>query len=186
MSTKYRFHKPDAAYFISFATVNWVDVFTSDVYFQIILDSFSYCRKNKGMELFAYCIMPNHIHMIFRSSNDDPSGLIRDFKGYTSRRIIKEIKDNPLEDRREYLLKIFEKAGSKKSNVEKYQLWQHDNMPKELFSNKFIKQKFDYVHLNPVEAGLVYNILDWKYSSARNYYGDDAVVEIDLIGSKIE
>ncbi len=186
MSTKYRFHKPEAAYFVSFATVNWVDIFTREIYFQILVDSIKYCRENKGMELFAYCIMPNHVHMIFRSSNDDPSGLIRDFKGFTSRKIIATIKENPRESRKEYLLKMFEEAGAAKSNVEKYQLWQHDNMPIELYSNKVIKQKFDYVHQNPVKEGLVFNAIDWKYSSARNYYGDNSVVEIDLMGSKID
>ncbi|MBK7129131.1 MAG: transposase [Crocinitomicaceae bacterium] len=64
MSTKYRFHKPEAAYFISFATVNWVDIFTREIYFEILIDSIKYCRKNKGLELFCYCIMPNHVHMI--------------------------------------------------------------------------------------------------------------------------
>ncbi|MCC7453065.1 MAG: transposase, partial [Crocinitomix sp.] len=77
-----------------------------------------------------------------------------------------------------------EKAGATKSNIEKYQLWQHDNMPIELYSNKVIKQKFDYTHQNPVKAGLVFNAVDWKYSSARNYYGGNSVVEIDLMGAK--
>jgi putative transposase len=186
MSTKYRFHKPDAAYFISFATVNWVTIFTHEIYFQIIINSIKYCREKKGMELFAYCIMPNHIHMIFRSLNNDPAGLIRDFKGFTSRKIIATLKKDPRESRKAYLLKIFEEAGSTKSNVEKYQLWQHDNKPIEVYSNKVIKQKFDYIHKNPVEGGLVVNPIDWKYSSARNYYGDNPVVEIDLLGAKIE
>lgn len=185
MSTKYRFHKPDAAYFISFATVNWVDVFTREIYFEIIIDSIKYCRENKGMELFAYCIMPNHVHMIFRSANNDPAGLIRDFKGFTSRKIIAAIKENNKESRKEFLLKMFEEAGSTKSNVEKYQLWQHDNKPIEVFSNKVVKQKFDYIHNNPVEEGLVISAIDWKYSSARNYYGDNSIVKIDLLGSKI-
>jgi putative transposase len=184
MSTKYRFHKPDAAYFISFATVNWVNLFTQEIYAQILIDSIIFCRKNKGMELFAYCIMPNHVHMIFQSLNNDAAGLIRDFKGYTSKKIIATIKENPLESRKEYLLNMFEAAGAKRSNVKKYQLWQHDNMPIELYSDKVIKQKFDYIHQNPVKAGLVFNAIDWKYSSASNYYGDNSVVEIDLIGAK--
>lgn len=184
MSTKYRFHKPDAAYFISFATVNWVDLFTQEIYAQILIDSIKYCRENKGMELFAYCIMPNHVDMIFRSLNNDAAGLIRDFKGFTSKKIIATIKQNHEESRKDYLLKMFEKAGATKSNIEKYQLWQHDNMPIELYSNKVIKQKFDYTHQNPVQAGLVFNAVDLKYSSARNYYGGNSVVEIDLMGAK--
>ena len=74
---------------MSFATVNWIDVFTRDVYFVAIIESLDYCRKNKGMEIYGYCIMPSHIHLIFRSSLGDPSGLIRDFKGFTSRKMLK-------------------------------------------------------------------------------------------------
>lgn len=81
---------------------------------------------------------------------------------------------------------MFEEVGSTKSNIEKYQLWQHDNMPIEVYSTKVIKQKFDYIHHDPVTEGLVLNSIDWKYSSARSYYGDNSVVEIDLLGSKIE
>jgi DNA modification methylase len=122
--------------------------------------------------------------MIFQSLNNDAAGLIRDFKGFTSKKIIATIKENPLESRKEYLLNMFEAAGAKRSNVKKYQLWQHDNMPIELYSDKVIKQKFDYIHQNPVKAGLVFNAVDWKYSSASNYYGDNSVVEIDLMGVK--
>jgi REP-associated tyrosine transposase len=185
MSRKYKFHSPDAAYFICFATVNWVDLFTREIYFDVLARSVDYCRKNKGMELFAYCFMPNHVHMIFRSIKEYPSGLIRDFKGYTSRMLLKTIQENPKESRKEYLLEMFKKAGVDKRNVEKYQLWQHHNQPIELYSNKVIEQKINYIHMNPVEEGLVTSSIDWKYSSARNYSGDQTVLEIDLMGEKI-
>ncbi|MEX1002727.1 MAG: transposase [Crocinitomicaceae bacterium] len=184
MSRKYKFHKPEAAYFISFATVNWIDLFTREVYFDVLAQSVTYCRKNKVMELYVYCFMPNHVHMIFRSTNENPSALIRDFKGYTSKKLIQTIQENPKESRKEYLLEMFEKAGKSKSNIQKYQLWQHHNQPMELYSNKVIEQKVNYVHMNPVEEGLVTNPIDWKYSSARNYAGDQTILEIDLMGSK--
>jgi REP element-mobilizing transposase RayT len=69
--------------------------------FSTISESLDYCRKNKGMELYGYCIMPSHVHLIFRSSLNDPSGLIRDFKGFTSRKMLKIIEDNPQESRKE-------------------------------------------------------------------------------------
>lgn len=76
MSRKYKFHEKDGAYFISFATVFWIDVFTRKVYFDMIIDSMDYCRKNKGMIIFGYCIMPNHIHLIFRSGTGQLDVLI--------------------------------------------------------------------------------------------------------------
>jgi REP element-mobilizing transposase RayT len=95
VSRKCEFEEKSGAYFISFATVNWIDVFTRDAYFWCIIESLDFCRKNKGMELYGYCIMPSHIHLIFLSSLNDPSGLIRDFKGFTSKKMLKMIEDNP-------------------------------------------------------------------------------------------
>ena len=104
MSRKYKFHNESGAYFISFATVYWLDVFTRQAYFNVLEESTDYCRAEKGMEVFAYCFMPSHVHLIFRSSNEDPSGLIRDFKGFTARKLIKTIEENPQESRKEWLL----------------------------------------------------------------------------------
>lgn len=71
MSRKYKFHNESGAYFISFATVYWLDVFTRQVYFNVLEESIDYCKAEKGMEVFAYCFMPSHVHLIFRSSNED-------------------------------------------------------------------------------------------------------------------
>jgi putative transposase len=181
MSRKYKFGEKEGAYFISFATVYWIDVFTRDEYFSCITDSLDYCRKNKGMEIYGYCIMPSHVHLIFRSALGDPSGLIRDFKGFTSRKMLTLISENPQESRREWMLWMFERAGSKNSNVKQRQFWQQHNQPIEIWSYPFFEQKLAYVHNNPLEAGFVTDPIDWKFSSARNYGNDDhTILEIDL------
>ena len=72
MSRNYKFHNKSGLYFVSFATVNWIDVFTRQVYFDVLAESISYCRKEKGMELYCYCFMPSHVHFIFRSANEQP------------------------------------------------------------------------------------------------------------------
>ncbi len=104
MSRNYKFHNKSGLYFVSFATVYWIDVFTREKYFMILAESVEYCRKHKGMELYAYCFMPSHVHLMFRASEDNPSEMIRDLKGYTSRKLIKSIKNNPQESRKEWLL----------------------------------------------------------------------------------
>ena len=180
MSRKYKFGESTGAYFISFATVYWIDVFTRDIYFSVIIESLDYCRKNKGMEIYGYCIMPSHIHLIFRSAEADPSGLIRDFKGFTSRKMLKTIEENTQESRKEWLLWMFEKAAKKNSNVKNRQFWQQNNKPIELWSLKVFEQKLNYIHNNPVVSGFVTNPIDWKYSSARNYgNNDNTILEID-------
>lgn len=180
MSRKYKFGESTGAYFISFATVYWIDVFTRDIYFSVIIESLDYCRKNKGMEIYGYCIMPSHVHLIFRSAEADPSGLIRDFKGFTSRKMLKTIEENAQESRKEWMLWMFEKAGKKNSNVKNRQFWQQNNKPIELWSLKVFEQKLNYIHNNPVISGFVTNPIDWKYSSARNSgNNDDTILEID-------
>lgn len=181
MSRKYKFGEKTGAYFISFATVYWIDIFTREDYFGVMIESLDYCRKNKGMEIYGYCIMPSHIHLIFRSSLADPSGLIRDFKGFTSRKMLKKIEENPQESRKEWLLWMFERAGKKNSNVSNRQFWQQNNKPIEIWSLKVFEQKLNYIHQNPVEAGFVCNPVDWKHSSAQNYGNDNhTILEIDL------
>ena len=86
MSRKYKFRNEDGAYFISFAVVNWIDVFTRDVYFSCIIDSLDFCRKNKGMDIYGYCIMPSHVHLIFRSSSKNPSDLLEILKDLHQRK----------------------------------------------------------------------------------------------------
>lgn len=182
MSRKYKFHNPTGVYFVSFATVYWIDIFTRQIYFDILEQSIQYCRKEKGMELYAYCFMPSHIHFIFRDANENPTALLRDFKKHTSKKLLKAIEENPQESRREWLLWMFERAGKKKSNVSERQFWQHHNKPIELWSIAVIKQKLDYIHNNPVESGFVTESTQWKYSSARNIAEEDPAFEIDSMG----
>ena len=179
MSRKYKFHNKEGLYFVSFATVYWIDVFTRQVYFNVLADSIDYCRVNKGMELFAYCFMPNHIHFVFSSANDQPMELLRDFKKYTAKKIIETIIQNPQESRKEWLLWMFERAGKKAGNVSKYKFWQHHNKPIELWNTKVIEQKIDYIHNNPIVSGFVTKAEDWKYSSARNFQEDQTILRID-------
>lgn len=113
MIRKYKFAEKEGAYFVTFATANCIDVFTRDIYFSTVTNSLYYCKKEKGMELFGYCIMPSHVHLIFRSSLGNPSGLMRDFKRFTSRKLLKMIEENSQESRREWLLCMFERAGKK-------------------------------------------------------------------------
>jgi len=126
--------------------------------------------------------MPNHLHLIFRSNTEVPSALLRDFKKYTANRLIRTILNNPRESRKEWLLKMFEKAGKNNGNITRYQFWQHHNKPIELWSTPVIKQKLDYIHNNPVKAGFVVNPVDWKWSSAKNFADDNPSFEVDDIG----
>jgi REP element-mobilizing transposase RayT len=178
MSRNYKFYNPEGVYFVSFAVVEWLDVFTRNEYKNILIDSLHFCQKEKGLEIFAWCIMTNHVHLIFRSTKgQEPQFLLGDFKRFTSKAIVQAIIENPKESRKEWLLEQFKKAGEKSSNVDKYQFWRHDNKPIELWSNKVIFEKINYIHNNPVEEGLVYHPEDYVYSSAKDYSGQKGVLD---------
>ena len=136
MSRNYKFHNPEGLYFVSFAVVEWLDVFTRNEYKDILLDSLKFCQQNKGMEILSWCIMTNHIHLVFRSiAEEHPSKILGDFKRFTSKAIVKAIQENPRESRKTFLLNQFKRAAQKSSNVKNYQFWRHDNKPIELWSN---------------------------------------------------
>nr|WP_319400176.1 transposase [uncultured Carboxylicivirga sp.] len=182
MSRNYKFHNAEGTYFVSFAVVEWLDVFTRNEYKNIVIESLRYCIKEKGMELFAWCIMSNHVHLIFRSiGSQKPEQLLGDFKRFTSKAIVKAIKDNPRESRKDWLLEQFKRAAIKSSNVNQYQFWRHDNKPIELWSNKVIDEKLNYIHNNPVEEGLVIKAEDYMYSSARDYSGEVGLLNITVV-----
>ncbi|AEV32941.1 REP-associated tyrosine transposase [Owenweeksia hongkongensis] len=183
MSRNYKFRNPEGAYFISFAVVEWVDVFAYDPYKDIVVDSLRYCQKVKGLEIFAWCIMSNHVHLMIRAGGKSTlSDILRDFKAFTARQLLKVISEKPNEINSQRMLDTFAKAGAKSSNVKNYQLWQHDNQPIEVYSNHVIQQKLNYIHQNPVKAGFVRNPWDYKYSSAKNYAGEKGELEIILVG----
>ena len=88
MGSAYQIQDQGGLYFFTFQVVGWADVFSRQVYRDIIINAFEYCRNQKGLQLFAYVIMTNHIHCILRSEREELSALIRDFKKYTSKKII--------------------------------------------------------------------------------------------------
>lgn len=181
MSRKYKFHNQEGLYFVSFATVYWLDIFVRDNYFHELIKSLDYCRQNKGMEIYAYCIMPSHMHLIFRAKDNNPGDLLRDFKAYTSKKLQALIVENPQESRKEWMLWMMERAGFKNSNVKNRQFWQQHNKPIELWSPEVIDQKLDYIHNNPVESGFVQEPHYWKYSSAIDYSGGKGLLDIDYV-----
>jgi putative transposase len=181
MSLKYKFLNKKGLYFVSFATVNWIDVFVRPLYNDIIVGSLNYCRSNIGMETYCWCLMPSHLHLLFRAKNDNPEIVLGRFKEFTSKQVVKEISANLQESRREWLLWMFKRAGARSSNVKEYQFWQHDNRPIELWTPVVIEQKADYSHHNPVEAGFVTEPWHWKYSSAIDYSGGKGLVAVEYL-----
>lgn len=179
----YKIRDKEGIHFVTFAVVEWVDVFTRKEYKDILLDSIQHCQNEKGLILHAWCLMSNHVHLVVSAKDHNTSDILRDFKKFTSKRIIKAIEEHPGESRKDWMLKLFTEAGEQNSRNKNYQFWRQDNQPKELYSEKFTKQKIEYIHNNPFEAGIVDKAEEYLYSSARDYYNGKncGLLKLDLL-----
>lgn len=113
MSRKYKFQDQSKLYFVSFATVYWIDLFVRYEYNEILLASLKHCQKEKGLEIYAWCIMTSHVHLIIGSTSKPMQDILRDFKSYTSRKLREEINVHPVESRREWMRWMMQRAGTK-------------------------------------------------------------------------
>ncbi|MDQ3046373.1 MAG: transposase [Bacteroidota bacterium] len=174
MSEKYK-TSGDGLYFVTLTVVAWLDVFTRREYQEILIENKQYCQKNKNLKIFCYCIMPSHLHFVTYSEEGELSNTLRDFKSYTAKVLMKSIENNPVESRKEFMIKTFEKYGALSAQDQKRQFWKHDNHAFFLYTQKMIQQKCEYIHQNPVEAGFVNRPEEWRMSSAN----DQSPIKLD-------
>ncbi len=173
---------PNNLYYLTTTVIGWVDVFTRTIYRDIVIDSLKYCQKEKGLTLYAWSLMSNHLHWIASAEEGfNLSDIIRDFKKYTSKKIINEILTNPKESRKEWMLAIFKEALNDNPKNKYYKFWQDGNEAKELITNNFIDQKVNYIHNNPVKAEIVKHPEDYIYSSASNYADEGGLLDVVVI-----
>jgi REP element-mobilizing transposase RayT len=155
MSRKYKFRDNDKLYFVSFAVINWIDLFIRNEYKEILVKSFEHCIRSKGLELYAYCIMTSHVHMIIGSNKEPMENIMKDLKRHTSEMLREAIEKHRQESRKEWMLQMMKEAGTLNPNNRGFQLWRQDNRPIELRDSERLYQKLKYIHRNPVEAGFV-------------------------------
>ncbi len=164
MAFAYTVKDQGGVYFVTFTVHQWVDVFTRPIYVDGLMESLIYCQKHKGLEVFAWVVMSNHLHLIVRAKNGDLSDIIRDFKKFTAKSIYKAIEDNPKESRKDWLLKVLSHEG-------RIWFWQEGYHGEEIFSMDFYHTKVNYIHMNPVRAGIVEKEEEYTNSSAGEFYG---------------
>jgi putative transposase len=164
MADTYKIKDQFATHFITCTVQQWVDVFTRKDYVDILLDSIRFCQTNKGLQVFAWVIMSNHIHLIVKSNKEPLSDIIRDFKKFTASKIVNAIATNPKESRKSWLLWLLKKDES-------VTFWQEGYHGEHIYSNDFLQTKIKYIHMNPVRAGIVEKEEEYLYSSCGNLYG---------------
>jgi putative transposase len=153
-------------YYVTLTVVGWIDVFSRKEHVYEIFENLKYCQEKKGLQLYAYVVMTNHIHLICSRECGTVNELLRDFKSYTSKRLVKMIDFSMEESRQEWLMHMFRFFGRGNSANEEFQFWQNGNHGIELNNPEILQQKIKYLHMNPVKAGFVEEPHHWIYSSA--------------------
>jgi putative transposase len=182
MSSKYKAIDNEIPHFITFTIVGWIDVFTRDIYKDIFINSLEYCIENKGLNLHAWVIMTNHVHPIISSNGNRIPDLVRDIKKFSCNKIIESIQTNRRESRKVWMMNMFDLAGKSNNDNECFQFWKKYYHPIELSSYKRCQIALNYLHNNPVKAGLVWDPWHYKYSSGIDYYTNEkGLLRVDLI-----
>lgn len=152
-------------YFITCTVSQWVDVFTRKAYVDIVLDSLRFCQKEKGLKIYAWVVMSNHIHLVISSDQGNLSDIIRDFKKFTASQTYKAIESNQRESRKSWLLWLLKKEG-------RIWFWKEGYHGEEITSPSFADSKVEYIHQNPVRADLVEKEEEYIFSSACDFHGN--------------
>ncbi len=170
--SRYKVHNTDKPHFFTCTIVQWIPLFSNPHLLQIIVDSLSFLQKEKRLQLYAYVIMKDHIHFIASSNN--LSKEVGDFKSFTARQIIDSLKQQKSIN----LLRLLEVFKVRHKKDRQYQVWQEGSHPQEIISERMMTQKLNYIHNNPVRRGYVQRPIDWPYSSARNYDGEEGLLKV--------
>jgi REP element-mobilizing transposase RayT len=148
--------------FFTATIIEWQKLLEPDKYKDIIIDSLSFLVKDKRIKLFVFTIMSNHIHLIWQMQPlIHPQHVQRDFLKYTAQQIKLDLQKNNPE-----ALTHFETDANDRT----YQFWKRRSLSIELRTDKVYQQKLDYIHWNPVSAGICKLPEEYKYSSALFYH----------------
>jgi putative transposase len=174
----YKIVDQEQVYFLTLTIVDWVDIFTRKDYKIIIVDSLNYCIEKKGLDVFGWVIMSNHIHLLVRAqSGFYLSHILRDFKKHTSKQIAAKILETG-ESRRDWLLDKFHFEAKRTGRAKNYKIWRDDNHAILMDKTEWIDTRLNYIHMNPVRQLIVEKPEDYIFSSAIDYADGKGLVKI--------
>jgi putative transposase len=172
----YRISIDTPALFITAVGKDRLPIFRTNKLKQLTCDAIDEARASCGFLLFAYVLMPDHLH-ILTDSPVKPSAVLQYIKGIVARRVINHLKEQNYESS----LQKLRHADWKRNH--RFSLWQHDSDVFSVTSESKFMEKVNYIHLNPVRAGLVERAEDYRWSSARWWKGapaEDEPLRVDL------
>lgn len=164
-------------YFVTTTVVNFACVFTQGKYCDVLIQNIKHYQQRYRFVILGYVIMPSHFHWIveIELAQGTISDVMRDIKKYSAWDLMEALEN----DRREDLTRLFT-LQSKGYRDQQRKFWMKRFDDEMIRNAGMFRTKLDYIHNNPVKAGIVSNVEDFKYSSARNYIlGDHTVLEVD-------
>jgi REP element-mobilizing transposase RayT len=151
--------------FITITCLNWKYLLKEDCLKDVIIESLNYLASKKIVAVYAFVIMPNHMHMIWQMNGDHKrEDVQRNFLKFTGQHILKHFRNTNTKLLAELLVNAKDR---------KYQVWERNSLSIPLWSHSVLWQKLNYIHQNPVVAGLCERDIEYKYSSARFYKLND-------------
>jgi REP-associated tyrosine transposase len=157
-------HDINHLYFVTASILGWKHLLCEAKYRQIVLDSLVWLQNEKRILLFAFVIMPSHLHFILKPEGKTIGEILQDFGSYTAHTILSELR----KDQRDDLLKLFHEQ--RRDVRHNHSIWQ-DIQAKNIYSAEFLNQKLEYIHSNPISKGweLVEDRAEYQYASACFY-----------------
>lgn len=148
--------------FYTATIVEWKTLLTDDKHKDIIIKSLEFLVKEKRIILNAFVIMSNHIHLIWQPMfGFTLSDIQTSFMKYTAQQLKRSLSNSNPAMIEEFKVNKYDRA---------YQIWKREPLSVELRTHEVFIQKLEYIHYNPVKAGLCIHPEDYYYSSARFYY----------------
>ncbi len=172
--SRYRIFETEYPYFMTCTIVGWLPVFTRPEAVDVVFDSWRYLQREREFRLFGYVILENHLHLI--ASAPELSAVMQSFKSYTARRILDLLERHSAK----VLLRQLRALKLRHKTESHYQVWQEGSKPKQIRNEDMMRQKLEYIHANPVKRGYVDDAVDWRYSSARNYARQAALIDVTM------
>jgi REP element-mobilizing transposase RayT len=170
--SRYLITQADAPHFVTCTVLNWTPLFTRPATTDIILEALIHRQQQEGWRLYGYVILENHLHMVIQSPV--LSSQLARFKSFTARRIIDYLEERGADQ----VLKQFSWFRKEHKSDRVYQLWEEGSHPQLIDNDVVLRQKMDYIHYNPVKRGYVDLPEHWRYSSARNYAGQEGLIPV--------
>lgn len=159
-------------HYITAVTHNRESIFNNETACEIFFDQLREIKMLFPFKLFGYVLMPDHFNMLVRPHDGDAEKFLLRLRGLSARKIIDKFKADGFWNAL-LPLKVFRKRKHR------FAVWQPKALVVDIFFRDFFEQKLNYIHMNPVRAGLCKHPSEWKWSSFNAYHGGESPIEVD-------